>query len=253
MPPNRLAVPNTSLSLAHAWQLLADGLHVQRLVLYLRPWLDILAAPDSPPDWALGDIAPRDLGGAPVGLGDPAARDAVRAAGLAGWVDLPQQHGTPAGPPSPLEATATAVAVQLLEGMAEGPLRAGAQAVAAASGWWVGYFATIRHLGVHHITLLPVTGTVTRSSIESAVRAVTVGVVTRTLEQHLRAPETNGDHALRLAYCRAVTAAIAIEPDMPRLLDALGELRLVDLVATSMVWRGQFTKYAGGTGAGQVE
>jgi hypothetical protein len=121
-----------------------------------------------------------------------------------------------------------------------------------ATAWWVGFYAIIRHRGVHHLTLAPVTDAVEVGVLESATRVVACGMATRTLEAWLRQAELD-DGAARIAYCRAVTEAIIVERDIPMLLDALGELRLADLTASSVPWRGRFTKYESGAGAGQVE
>ncbi|MFE0417877.1 hypothetical protein [Streptomyces tendae] len=87
--------------------------------------------------------------------------------------------------------------------------------------------------------------------MREAVRVVALGTAQRVLAHQLR--HDAGEEAVRLAYCRAVTEGIVIEPKLPMLLEELSELRLVDLVTTSIPWRGRFAKYAGGTGAGQVE
>ncbi|NUK32260.1 hypothetical protein HRW12_00415 [Streptomyces lunaelactis] len=130
-------------------------------------------------------------------------------------------------------------------------MRTAVQAVSTASAWWIGTFAAIRHLGVHHSTLQPVADEVSVDVLRTATRTVALGASARVLQHHLRT--TGGDQEIQLAYCRAVTEGIVCESSLPALLEDLGELRLVDLVATSMPWRGRFTKYAGGTGAGQVE
>ncbi|ATW52543.1 hypothetical protein CGZ69_10205 [Streptomyces peucetius subsp. caesius ATCC 27952] len=123
-------------------------------------------------------------------------------------------------------------------------------AVSGAAAWWVGFFTVIRHRGVHNITLEPHPGTLHEQALATAVRAVAHGMATRVLEAALR---NSDEPALRAAYCRSIEAGICAEPELPRLIDELAELRLVDLVSTTARWRGRFTKYAGGTGAGQVE
>jgi hypothetical protein len=126
------------------------------------------------------------------------------------------------------------------------------RAVGSAAAWWVGFFATIRHRGVHHVTLAPVTSSVSVETLTDAARVVALGTSLRLAEAHLRQAETTGADDER-AYCAAVAASVEAERRMPALLDGLGELRLVDLVTLALPWRGRFTKYAGGTGAGQVE
>ncbi|MBD0741650.1 hypothetical protein BG418_09145 [Streptomyces sp. CBMA152] len=123
-------------------------------------------------------------------------------------------------------------------------------AVCDAAAWWVGFFAVIRHRGVHHLTLEPHPGPLHLRALESAVQVVAVGAATRVLEAALRADDSS---VRRAAYCRAIEYGIEAERELPDLLDELGELRLVDLVSTTARWRGRFMKYAGGTGAGQVE
>ncbi|HCT80741.1 MAG TPA: hypothetical protein DGG94_02165 [Micromonosporaceae bacterium] len=126
------------------------------------------------------------------------------------------------------------------------------KALSAASAWWVGFFAIIRHTGVHHQSLTPELPDLDAAALPEATSAVAIGLCTRLLEAHLGSGPADLESA-HIAYCRAVIAAIDLEPRMLALLERLGELRLVDLVSTSPAWRGQFTKYAGGTGAGQVE
>ncbi|NEC65904.1 hypothetical protein G3I41_14840 [Streptomyces sp. SID9727] len=139
----------------------------------------------------------------------------------------------------------------LLEGVTDPAVRAAVAAVCAASAWWVGAFAVIRHLGVHHTTLQPVDSEIALETLQSATSIVALGTAQRILAEQLRTAAA--DEAVRMAYCRAITESIVIESRLPELLEELGELRLVDLVSTSIPWRGRFTKYAGGTGAGQVE
>jgi hypothetical protein len=90
------------------------------------------------------------------------------------------------------------------------------------------------------------------AALHQATAVVTTGMLIRFLEDHLR---HNGvrDSALRAAYSSALDSSVTLEKGMPTLIDELQEPRLVDLVTTSIPWRGQFTKYSGGAGAGQVQ
>ncbi|MGW0731805.1 hypothetical protein [Streptomyces sp. NPDC002851] len=123
-------------------------------------------------------------------------------------------------------------------------------AVCDAAAWWVGFFSVVRHRGVHHLTLEPHPRPLPIQALHAAVRTVAIGMATRVLEATLGADKSRD---VRAAYCRAIEAGIDAEREMQELLEELGELRLVDLVSTTARWRGRFTKYAGGTGAGQVE
>ncbi|MEW1719743.1 hypothetical protein [Streptomyces sp. NPDC093109] len=243
-------------SLHDAWEALADGLHVQRLMLHLAQWREVAdGAPSGVQLFA--ETSASALAARPEALSDAPARGVAVGAGLTAWLDLPARYGTTSGPNSPLAATGDSVADDLLDGVRDDVCRAAVAAVCGASAWWVGVFATIRHLGVHHLTLEPVTDDVGLDVLRTATRTVALGAATRVLQQRLRtAPSDSSglsEESVRLAYCRAVTGGVVAEGGMPQLLEALGELRLVDLVATSIPWRGRFTKYAGGTGAGQVE
>ncbi|ORT47281.1 hypothetical protein KBI5_20625 [Frankia sp. KB5] len=123
-------------------------------------------------------------------------------------------------------------------------------AACEASAWWVGFFAVIRHRGVRHLSLEPNPAPIHAQVLAGAAGAVAYGASTRVLATQLHGSD---DAATRRAYCEVITAGIEVERTLPTLLDELGELRLVDLVSTTVPWRGQFSKYAGGTGAGQVE
>jgi hypothetical protein len=83
-----------------------------------------------------------------------------------------------------------------------------------------------------------------------AVRVVALGMAMRVVEACLHGADPPD---ARQTYCRMVVAAVQAEKRMPGLLDALAELRLVELVATSVPWRGRFSRFAGGSGTGQVE
>lgn len=247
MPPSPA---HDAPTLYESWEALADGLHVQRLALHLPQLRDQLSTTGTAAS-APGGMPPGALTARPAELHDPQARTLVDSAGLSGWVHLPAEHGTPAAGGSPLTDAAEAIESSLLERMPDDAVRAAVRAVGAAAAWWVGAFAAIRHLGVHHARLTPVDDTVSPDTLREAVHVVALGTAQRILAHRLRQDST--DEAVRLAYCRAVTESIVTEPALPALLEELGELRLVDLVATSIPWRGRFTKYAAGTGAGQVE
>ncbi|WP_282695230.1 ATP-binding protein [Streptomyces sp. CC208A] len=239
--------PHDAPTLYESWEALADGLHVQRLALHLPQLRDQLSTTAA----AASGLAAGALTARPAELRDAQAEALVDGAGLTGWVRLPAEHGTPDTEASPLAGAAGHIESLLLDGLPDDAPRAAVRAVSAASAWWVGAFAAIRHLGVHHARLTPIDDTVGLDTLREAVRVVALGTAQRILAHHLR--HDAADEAVRLAYCRAVTEGIVTEPTLPALLKELGELRLVDLVATSIPWRGRFTKYAGGTGAGQVE
>ncbi|MET8538473.1 hypothetical protein ABZV67_44050 [Streptomyces sp. NPDC005065] len=242
--------PHAAPTLYESWEALADGLHVQRLALHLPQLRDQLSTTAAEASAATG-MSPGALIARPAELDDPQAQALIDGAGLSGWVHLPVEHGMPDTVASPLAGAAEHIESLLLHGVPDEMLRATVSAVSAASAWWVGAFVAIRHLGVHHARLTPIDDTVSLDTLREAVRVVALGTAQRILSHHLRHDAT--DEAVRLAYCRAVTEGIVTEPTLPALLEELGELRLVDLVATSIPWRGRFMKYAGGTGAGQVE
>ncbi|WP_203601061.1 hypothetical protein [Streptomyces sp. SID9727] len=239
-----------SPNLYGSWEALADGLQVQRLALHLPQLREQLLTP--PPDVTLfAQTQPSVLTARPAALAEPAAEAVVDQAGLQHWLRLPAAHGTANAGTNPLAASADEIADTLLEGVTDPAVRAAVAAVCAASAWWVGAFAVIRHLGVHHTTLQPVDSEIALETLQSATSIVALGTAQRILAEQLRTAAA--DEAVRMAYCRAITESIVIESRLPELLEELGELRLVDLVSTSIPWRGRFTKYAGGTGAGQVE
>ncbi|MFD5239952.1 MULTISPECIES: hypothetical protein [Streptomyces] len=242
--------PHPAPTLYESWEALADGLHVQRLALHL-PQLRNQTTAISAGASAVAEMTSGALAARPAALSDSQATALVEAADLSAWVNLPAEHGTPDAAASPLVGAAEQVEALLLDGVSDETLGAAMRAVSAASAWWVGAFAAIRHLGVHHARLTPIDDTVSLDTLRAAVRVVALGTAQRILAHHLRHDST--DEAVRLAYCRAVTEGIVTEPGLPALLEELGELRLVDLVCTSIPWRGRFMKYAGGTGAGQVE
>ncbi|MFF4863496.1 ATP-binding protein [Streptomyces sp. NPDC001231] len=245
----RVSLSPPGLNLYASWEALADGLQVQRLALHLPQLREQLITP--PGDVALfARTSPGALTTCPAALAGPAAEAVIDGAGLAHWLRLPAEYGTADAGTTSLTVSAEQVADTLLQGVTEPVAHAAVAAVCAASAWWVGAFAVIRHLGVHHTSLQPVDTAVCLETLEDATRIVALGTAQRILAQYLR---TADDETVRLGYCRAITESIVVESRLPTLLDELGELRLVDLVSTSIPWRGRFTKYAGGTGAGQVE
>lgn len=148
-------------------------------------------------------------------------------------------------------AAADTAARSILAGHSRAAWSDAVTAVSGAAAWWLGFFTAIRHRGVHHVTLEPRPGPLHEQALGTAVSVVAHGMATRVLEAALHTSDDSP--AVRAAYCRAVETGICMEPELPRLVDELSELRLVDLVSTTARWRGRFTKYAGGTGAGQVE
>ncbi|MFF9074649.1 hypothetical protein ACF1A9_20435 [Streptomyces sp. NPDC014872] len=243
-----LSPPGPNLSAS--WETLADGLQVQRLALHLPQLREQLLAP--PSSIALfAQTPPSALTTRPAPLAEPSAEAVIDQAGLQHWLRLPAEYGTTDAGTNPLAASADQVADTLLGGITDPVVRIAVAAVCTASAWWTGAFAVIRHLGVHHTSLQPVDTAITLETLQSATSIVALGTAQRILSEQLRTAST--DEAVRMAYCRAITESIVVESRLPGLLDELGELRLVDLVSTSIPWRGRFTKYAGGTGAGQVE
>ncbi|MGW3498605.1 hypothetical protein [Streptomyces sp. NPDC001020] len=233
-----------------SWEALADGLQIQRLALHLPQLREQLLTPSN--DIALFvQTSPSALTAWSAALAEPAAGALIDGAGLTHWLRLPAEHGTAAAGTNPLAAGADQVADTLLEGVTDPVVRAAVAAMCAASAWWVGAFSVIRHLGVHHTSLQPVDTAITLETLKSATSVVALGTAQRILAEHLRTAAA--DETARLSYCRAIAESIVVESTLPALLEELGELRLVDLVSTSIPWRGRFTKYAGGTGAGQVE
>ncbi len=236
-------------SLRAAWRTLADGLMIQRLHLHVEEWREIVQTVGSLPD--ISGVPVAGLARRPTSVPGPQAQALLEGAGLAYWWSLPQAHGVESNADAALTARATEQARRrLVPDGTTAPWAEALIAVCEASAWWVGFFAIIRHRGVRHLTLEPNPEPTYAQALEGATGAVAYGMADRILAAALRAQD---DEQTRRAYCEAVTAGIEIERTLPALLDELGELRLVDLVATTAVWRGQFTKYAGGTGAGQVE
>ncbi|WP_199806366.1 hypothetical protein [Streptomyces sp. MUSC 125] len=258
LPPR----PPGSPPLAPAWQTLADGLLTQRFHLHLDEWRTVVAAGGALPDLVGSDVAVLTQRPSPLpegGDGD-AALGLLDRAELAFWWELPWRYGSeaPQNGQGALRRAAEAVAQNLIAGQSGTAWGDAVTAVSGAAAWWVGFLTVIRHRGVHHITLEPDPGPLHEQALITAVQAVALGMATRVLEAALRDSENsqtsaNDDPGLRAAYCRAIEAGIRGEAELPSLLDELAELRLVDLVSTSARWRGRFTKYAGGTGAGQVE
>lgn len=235
--------------LREAWQVLADGLVIQRLHLHIEEWREVVENPGSLPDISGAPVAA--LGQRPSRPPSPEAQQLLASAGLTYWWNLPQSHGLDRAPDAGVTQHGSAQTAQRLVGCL--PVTSWTEAVIAAceaSAWWVGFFAVIRHRGVRYLSLEPKPAPIHAQVLSSAARAVALGTSSRVLAAQLRS--TDGE-AVRRAYCEAITSGIEVERELPALLDELGELRLVDLVTTTVPWRGQFTKYAGGTGAGQVE
>lgn len=237
-------------TLREAWQLQADSLLVQRLHHHLGAWHETVAAGSPAPGVTGTDLA--SLTRRPTAPVPDDAAHLLDVAHLTHWWRLPRRYGHPAtGAAGALAEEAAAAVRPLSEGAPEGaPWRHAAAAAAEAGAWWVGFFAVIRHRGVHHRTREPHLPPVHRQALLDAVRTIAQGVSARVLQAQLRACDSP---AARRAYCRAVTACLAAERDLPVLMEELGETRLADLVGTSVAWRGQFTQYASGSGTGRVE
>ncbi|MFG3404355.1 hypothetical protein [Streptomyces sp. NPDC048142] len=248
LPPR----PPGSPPLAHAWQTLADGLLTQRLHLHLHEWQAAVAEENALPDVPGADVSVLAQRPAPLPAGDGAAMALLEDAGLGFWWELPQRHGAESrNRRGALHRAADTAAQSILAEQSGAAWSDAVTAVSAAATWWVGFFTVIRHRGVHHVTLEPHPSPLHEQALGTAVGVVAHGMATRVLEAALRSSDDDPD--LRAAYCQAIEAGICAEPELPRLVDELAELRLVDLVSTTARWRGRFTKYAGGTGAGQVE
>ncbi|MFG2847989.1 hypothetical protein ACGF12_33190 [Kitasatospora sp. NPDC048296] len=242
--------PSCPVAVSDGWEKLADGLAVQRIHLHRRELENALGKGVA--ECGLpAQASPLALISRPLPPPDAAVAD-VSAAGLLPFVTVPQQigRGTDGGP---LVAPARAVAQMLTAGGLEDAAAQGIEAVCAASAWWVGAFAVLRHRGGHHVHIDDdVTDTVALTTLVDATHAVALGAATRVLRRRLQLTG-DGNPQMRDGYCRAVTEAIVTEPTLPALLESLGELRLVDLVANALPWRGQYLKYRSGLGAGQVE
>ncbi|GAA3377103.1 hypothetical protein GCM10020367_51450 [Streptomyces sannanensis] len=247
LPPR----PPGSPPLAHAWQTLADGLLTQRLHLHLDEWRAAVAEGKALPDVPGADVSVLAQRPSPLPAGDESSMALLKDAGLGFWWELPQRHGAESQNQRGALHRAADTAAQNLAEQSGAAWADAVTAVSAAAAWWVGFFAVIRHRGVHHITLEPHPGPLHEQALGTAVSVVATGMATRVLEAALR--DSDNDPALRATYCRAIEVGVCVEPELPRLIDELAELRLVDLVSTTARWRGRFTKYAGGTGAGQVE
>ncbi|MFD4789846.1 hypothetical protein [Streptomyces sp. NPDC058459] len=244
--------PPGSPPLAHAWQTLADGLLTQRLHLHLDEWRAAVAEEKALPDVPDSDVSVLAQRPSRLPAGDGSAMALLEDAGLDFWWELPQRHGAESrNQRGALHRAADAAAQSILAEQSGMAWSDAVTAVSGAAAWWVGFFTVIRHRGVHHITLEPHPSPLHEQALGTAVSVVAHGMATRVLEAALR--NSDDDPDVRAAYCRAIEAGICAEPELPRLIDELAELRLVDLVSTTARWRGRFTKYAGGTGAGQVE
>ncbi|AXI78561.1 hypothetical protein [Peterkaempfera bronchialis] len=223
-----------------SWQALADGLHVQRVHLHLEQWRKAAALPAEQLRLPV-ELDPADMVSRPVLL-VPHDDILIRAAGLRPWIEVPQRLGHDLTAAGPLTLAVDEVARELAEGLDSGT-EAAVHGAAGASAWWVGVFAVIHHESGRTASL---------AMLQAAARAVALGTAMRVLRAALHAGG-GGNPGLRAAYCRAVAETVVLEPSLPGLLGEIGGMRLTDLVTTSVPWRGQFTKYQSGTGAGQVE
>lgn len=249
MPTSTMRADDAEI--AASWLSLADGLHVQRLYLCLPDLARALT--EDPVRLDLGDLGAVDALIARCDAPHGAVRDLLAPAGLLPYVDLCVQHGTTATPWPTVYRDAADAADALLAGLplSETIVRA-VGVLSHAAAWWVCFFAVVRSSGVHHVTLEPGQRPLDPTRVVQAAQLVALGLATRALETHLRRDPADAV-AARTAYCRAISRSVQVEPDIPDLLDAVSDLRIVDLVSTLMPWRGRMTKYAGGTGAGQVE
>ncbi|MBI3685823.1 MAG: hypothetical protein HY241_00540 [Actinobacteria bacterium] len=248
MPAQVAPHPPPTQPIQRLWQVLADGLQVQRLHLHLTEWRDLVEGaaplPDSPDIHHADAFAARPVRSTSTALPD--------VAGLGFWLELPAKYGLVAAPSNPLTPAALGAGHAVIGDSSQTEWSEAVRCVVNAAAWWVGFFSVIRHRGVHHITLDQAKPDVSLATLSDAVTVVAFGTAIRVLEAHL-SEAGESDESARSAYCRALAASVESERRMPGLLDELAELRLVDLVAASIPWRGQYTKYAGGTGAGQVE
>ncbi|WP_338672592.1 hypothetical protein V1460_06090 [Streptomyces sp. SCSIO 30461] len=243
--------PPGSPPLAYAWQTLADGLLTQRLHLHLDEWRTVVAEGAALPDMPGTDVFALTERPSPLPGDCDSLLALLKRAELDFWWELPWRYGSEPRDRRGVLQRAADAAQDVLAGQSGGTWSEAVTSVSGAAAWWVGFFTVIRHRGVHHITLEPHPDPLHEQALTTAVRVVAHGMVMRVLEAALR--DSDDDPALRAAYCRAIEAGIHVEPELPGLIDELAELRLVDLVSTTARWRGRFTKYAGGTGAGQVE
>lgn len=246
-PPQSTTTPPP---LHRLWLTVGDGLQIQRVHLYLDEWHEILTSDAPLPDLEGGGVAAA-LAANPV-PDITSASSRIDAAGLRPFIDLAARYAFPVGPTSALGPTALAQASALTRHGVRQVVAADLTAVCSAAAWLVGFLAVIRQSGVHHVTLRTDKPPLELAVLREACGVVALGMAIRVLEEHLRADGVTDDR-LRGAYCQALATSVTIERRMPELLEKLAELRLVDLVSMSVPWRGRFTKYAGGTGAGQVE
>lgn len=244
-------------SIQRSWLAMADGLHVQRVHLHVAEWRQLIEDNATLPDVGDGMRAREFADTRSVRPADETGRPATRSHGGPGspWVDIAARLATTTSPGDSIRNPLSESADARARGLVEASNRAWVQTVQAAcasAAWWVGFFTVIRHRGVHHATLHQDKPPVTLAVLHEATDIVALGLGLRALEARVREVGV-ADGDVMAAYCRAITATIAVEARLPGLLDDLSELRLVDLVTLSVPWRGRFTKYSGGTGAGQVE
>lgn len=226
--------------------MLGDALSVQRVYLHRDESAEVTASGGPAP----GVDGVEDASGLIAAAPTAPTRDLLSTAGLTAFVAVAAENSLAGTAANPLEKPAITHVEQIAGGHPS--LSAPIRTVGSAAAWWVGFFATIRHRGVHHVTLTPVTSAVTVQTLSHAARIVALGAALRLAEAHLRCREKPDPGGERV-YCAAVAASVQAERRLPELIEELGELRLVDLVTLAIPWRGRFTKYAGGTGAGQAE
>lgn len=246
---------SSPLGITAHWAVLADGLLTQRAALHVAEYAALVeqdaALPDQPGLSAAAYAWP-----GPSFVDPPSALEWSRY-----WTELPALL-TPAASTASATATETATLraaagaairealdVDAERTLARSPSLMG---LAQASAWWIAIFAVIRHKGVDHRRLAPVASTVSTPTLQDATELIALGVVARAVAALCRAESPEAAFWAE-PYARLAAAIVLREQWVPALLDELDELRLVDLVGLTVPWRGQFQKYAGGLGAGQVE
>jgi len=247
-----LGVTAPASEITHLWAALADGLHYQRLQLSYSDWTGLMDVDGPVIGLDSGATAGTVMAAPAMHLHD-AVWHLLKAAKISGYADLCMPLQQPGDRIGPLASAASDLANDFLADLPVSETIARAvRVVSGVAAWWVGFFAVVRDTGVHHRTLVQDLPPFPVTRLMDAARVVATGLTSRVTEQYLRTRPPDLP-AARIAYSRVVVRSVQLEPGMHDLIEELAELRLVDLVTTSMAWRGQFSKYAGGTGAGQVE
>lgn len=153
-----------------------------------------------------------------------------------------QARCTGASPLAPSLAGVDVILYQSAE-----PLRSSLVVLRACALWFVGFFASLRSRGRHHISRARITDYTDLDTLGTAARLVTTGFCLRLVGRSLA--ETAATETL----CGLVSLAVDDEPLIPIVIDSLMEIRLVDLVRCASVSRWQFDAYRSGMGPGQSE